>query len=90
MTLDDYRYKLIDKIIFSKSKDDAQRYVDTAIKSLVSNKVNGHIIYRFIEKIITDLDHFDLPGNDSTQAENVKATRLKLTALKKNLTEKAS
>ena len=54
-TLDEYRRKLIDKILFAASPEDASRFSNTAIRSLNEHKVHGYIIVRFIDKTLLNL-----------------------------------
>lgn len=72
MSLDEYRTKLISKILFASSQEEVKRFIDAAIKSLEKNKVNGHIISRFIEKIISDLESFSPMSEQAQQWSNIK------------------
>ena len=55
-TLDEYRRKLIDKILLAASPEDAIRFSETAIRSLNEHKVHGYIIVRFIDKTLLNLE----------------------------------
>jgi hypothetical protein len=70
-TLDDYRRKLINKILLSSSPDEARRFINTAIRSLVDHKVHGYIIVRFIDKTLYDLQEFNPINNDEQQWNNI-------------------
>jgi hypothetical protein len=72
-TLDDYRRKLMDKILFSSSSHDVRRYSDTAIRSLNEHRVHGYIIIRFIDKTIRDLEEFIPMCIDEKQQSNIRA-----------------
>lgn len=72
-TLDDYRRKLIHKILLSSSAIDACRFTETAVRSLNEHRVHGYIIVRFIEKAIYDLDELYLRCNDTHQQTNIRS-----------------
>ncbi len=66
LSLEEYRIKLINKILFCASQEEVKRYIDTAIKALQQKKVNGHIISRFVDKIISEIDLFTSEKKRST------------------------
>jgi len=70
-TLDDYRHKLIKKILLSASPEEVRRFGNTAIRSLIEHKVHGYIIVRFIDKIINDLKEFNLLNKEEQQWNNI-------------------
>lgn len=72
MSLDEYRTKLINKILFAASQEEVKRFIDAAIKALAQNKVNGHIISRFIGKIVSDLELFSPMKKEAQQWSNIK------------------
>ncbi|MGZ8559368.1 MAG: hypothetical protein ACXWWC_13580 [Chitinophagaceae bacterium] len=47
MSLDDFRCKLINKILFADSQQDVKRFCDGAMKGLEHHNVNRHIVVRF-------------------------------------------
>jgi len=87
LALDEYRTKLINKILFASSQEELKRFIDTALKALEQNKVNGHIISRFIEKIINDLELFNPMKKESQQWSNIKFARILFNRIKNNLSE---
>ena len=70
-TLDDYRRKLINKILFSSSPEEVRRFSDTAIRSLIEHKVHGYIIVRFIDKTILDLEQLNPINKEEQQWNNI-------------------
>jgi hypothetical protein len=70
-TLDDYRRKLINKILLSASPEEVRRFSNTAIRSLIEHKVHGYIIVRFIDKTINDLQTFNLLHKEEQQWNNI-------------------
>ena len=71
LSLGEYRTKLINKILFAASQEEVKRFIDAAIKALDQNKVHGHIISRFIEKIISDLGLFNPMKKEAQQWSNI-------------------
>ncbi len=87
LALDEYRIKLINKILFASSQEELKRFIDTALKALEQNKLNGHIISRFIEKIINDLELFNPMKKEAQQWSNIKFARILFNRIKNNLSE---
>ncbi len=82
LQLNEYRTKLIDKILFARSQEEVKRYIDAALKALIQNQVNGHIIARFIEKILSELESFNPMNKDAQQWSNIKMAIILFTRLK--------
>ena len=72
-TLDEYRHKLIDKILLAASPADALRFSDTAIRSLNEHKVHSYIIVRFIDKTLLNLEEVAALRIGETQYNNIKS-----------------
>lgn len=81
--LDDYRCKLISKILQASTTDHVTRYFNAAIKSLKEHKVNGYVQKRFLDKIELELDSIR-PDELSTQEMNNREKAYQLTANCKN------
>jgi hypothetical protein len=71
-TLDEYRRKLIDKILLAASPEDAIRFSKTAIRSLNEHKVHGYIIVRFIDKTLLNLEEVAALRINETQSQKLK------------------
>ena len=71
-TLDEYRRKLIDKILLAASPEDAIRFSETAIRSLNEHKVHGYIIVRFIDKTLLNLEEVAALRIGERQSQNLK------------------
>jgi hypothetical protein len=82
-TLDDYRRKLINKILLSASPEEVRRFGNTAIRSLADHKVHGYIILRFIDKTIHDLQEFNLLNKEEQQWPNIAMAIDHFTQLRK-------
>ena len=82
LSLYECRTKLINKILFAASQEEVKRFIDAAIKALEQNKVNGHIISRFIEKMISDLELFNPMKKDAQQWSNIKMAKIYFHRLK--------
>lgn len=85
ISLTDYRSKLITKIMFSYSQEEVVRYIDAAIKSFDQKKINGHIISRFVDKILVELDLFSPMNKDAQQWSNIKMARIRFKQVKISL-----
>lgn len=85
LSLNDYRTKLINKILFAESQEEVKRFIDTAVKALEQNKVNGHIIDRFIEKITSDLEEFNPIKKEAQQWSNIQMAKILFNRIKNKL-----
>lgn len=86
LSLDDFRCKLINKILFSASQQDVKRYCDGAMKGLERHNVNGHIVVRFVDKTISELNQFNPIDQDSQQGHNIQIARIYFNRIKMQLT----
>jgi len=82
LSFEEYRTKLINKILFAASQEDVKRFIVTALKALEQKKVNGHLVSRFIEKIISDLELFNPMKEESQQWRNIKLARILFNRIK--------
>lgn len=82
LSLEEYRTKLINKILFAASQEDVKRFIVTALKALEQKKVNGHLVSRFIEKIISDLELFNPMKEEAQQWSNIKLARILFNRIK--------
>ena len=85
ITINDYRCKLINKILLSTSQEDVKRYIDAAMKGLLQHKVNGHLVSRFVEKTSKDLAAFNPMDYGSQQWANIKMARVQFNQIKRTL-----
>jgi hypothetical protein len=85
LSLEEYKAKLTRKILFADSQEEVKRFIDAAMKALEQNKVNGHIILRFVNKIIGELELFIPEKKDVRQESNIKIAKIILNRIKKQL-----
>jgi hypothetical protein len=85
ISLDDYKAEVISKIHSAASQDEVTRIMDSAIKALESNKVNGHLIIRFVDKLRCALDSCSPIKKDAQQWSNIQMARILLNRLKLKL-----
>jgi hypothetical protein len=76
LPLDGYRCKLINEILLAGSQYEVKRCIDAAMDGLKKNKINGHIIARFTEKVILDLHKFNPMDKDAQQWSNIVMARI--------------
>lgn len=81
-TIDDYRCKLINKILFAGSDEEVMRYADAAMTGLEQHKVNGHIVARFVTKMIGELENYTPMEEHAQQWSNVRVARIYFSLIK--------
>lgn len=85
LSLDEYKCKLITKILFVGSQYEVKRFCDAAMKGLDHHKVNGHIVARFVDKIISELERFNPMKKDAQQWSNIQIARIHFNRIKQQL-----
>ena len=82
-SLDEYRCKLMNKILFAANEEQVNRFIQAGIKGLILHRINGHIISRFIDKMLHHLADFTSCNPGCRQSINVKTAQILLYQLKK-------
>ena len=85
MTINDYRSKLVNQILFSLSQEDVKRSIDAAMKGLMQHKVNGHLVTRFVERTSKDLAAFNPLDYGAQQWANIKIARIQFNQIMRSL-----
>ena len=85
----EFRLKLMNKILHASSGMAVVRFIDTAMKVLGEKEVHGHIVVRFIEKIISDLEATDLDTYEPSQQSVINTAIVKFRGLRRKMTEQA-
>lgn len=75
LSLDEYRCKLINKILFSSSQEEVTRFCDASIKGLEHHNVKTYIVVRFVDKVIIELFQFNPMKKDAQQWSNIKLAK---------------
>lgn len=85
LSLDEYRIQLINHILYAESQEEVKRYIDAAINALEQNKTNGHIIVRFVHKMIAELDEFSPMNKDAQHWSNIRIASILFKRIKNKL-----
>jgi translation initiation factor IF-3 len=75
---DDYRYRLINMILFASSQEQVKTIIDDMTREMEEKKVNKHIVARQLGKVISDLDSFNPVEKQAQQWNNIKLARILL------------
>lgn len=87
-SLDDFRHKLVDKILHSRSYEEVKRYLLAAIYSLEKHKIHGHLVGRFIDKTLDQLHGMSLFDMEVKFLVNVQYAKLQLEIIKRHRVER--
>lgn len=85
LSLQEYQAKLISKILLSKSHDEVKRYIDTAVKKLEEHGIDGHIVARFIDKTMDELEGFSPVNETVEQWSNIKIAKVLLFRIQRQM-----
>ena len=75
--LDDYRCKLINRVLFASSQDEVKACIESAMRSLAANEVHSHAISLFVEQTIKNLEEFSPMDYGAQQWANIHIARIK-------------
>lgn len=70
-TIDDYRCKLINEILFATTQQEVNEIVGNAYKRLLDKNANGFVIVRFVVKTLFNLEKFHPSEHCNTQWVNI-------------------
>lgn len=85
-SLNEYRTKLLNTIFHATSRDEIQTHIETALSHLKQHTLNGHLILRFINKLVSELELFVLINSKETGRENNAETAINiLISIKKEM-----
>lgn len=84
-TMEDYSGKIISNVLLAVSQEEVKGYIDAAMKSMVTHKVNGHIVARFVDKALLHLKEFSPMDHNAQQWTNIKMAIILFNQLKLSL-----
>ncbi len=85
LSLDEHRCKLINTILFAGSQEEVKRVCEAAIKELEKDKMNGHVIARFANKMTGELEQFNPMNKDAQQWSNITMARIYFNRIKQRV-----
>ena len=77
--------KLITKILFAGSQEEVKRFCDASMKGLEHHKVNEHIIARFVNKMISEIEQFNPMNKDAQQWSNIQMAKIQFNRIKQRI-----
>lgn len=87
---DEYRTKLMNMILFAGSQEDVKRFIDASMIVLEINKVNGHLIMRFVDKIVSEPDLYSPIKKDAQQWSNITMAKILFNRIKHQMKDIAN
>ena len=87
MTINDFRCRLVNQILFSTSQEDVKRHIDAAMEGLLQHRVNGHLVNRFVERSLRDFEALNPTDCGAQQWANIRIARTHLTQLLRSFQE---
>jgi hypothetical protein len=85
LTLPAYRKKLINDILYAPSQEEVSKFINAAINALEQNRVKQHVVARFVDKIIEELDAFSPMNEDAQHWTNIRIARILFNRIKNKL-----
>ena len=85
LSLDEYRCKLINKILLADTLTEAKRYCDAAMKGFVLHKVNRHIVARFVGRMLSELDSYNQAKMENQHWNNLQMAKIYFKVIKERL-----
>ena len=87
LSSDEYRCKLINNLLFASSQNEVKELIDNGVQELRNHGANGHIVIRFSDKTIKQLQQFNPLNKNSQQWSNIKISRIYLNRIKRQVIE---
>lgn len=85
VTLDDYRCKLVRKILSAQNQDEVKRFVEAGMRGLEQHNVNKHIAVRFADSMLLHLGELSPLNLEADQWRNIKLARIQFNQIKRSL-----
>lgn len=82
LPLDTYQRTLISEILLVTTQDEVKKCCDSVVEQLQYHKVHGHIVMRFLDKVISELEGFSPMNRSAEQWSNIKTARVYLNRIK--------
>ncbi|MEP6748989.1 MAG: hypothetical protein ABJB86_14755 [Bacteroidota bacterium] len=71
ISLDKFRAKLVIKILYARSTEETERFINGAISAMRKTKTNGQVIANFVERVISQLGTTQSLITNSTHGHNI-------------------
>jgi hypothetical protein len=85
ITLDKFRAKLIIRILYARSSEEAERFIKVAIRAMQKKNVNGHIITRFVDRVMNQLSIHESSNTNPIQWNNIMAAIFSLQRMRESM-----
>jgi len=85
LTLNECSRELVNKILLADSQLDVKHFIDTALMGLETPGINGHLIIKFLDQAIDDLNEFSPMNYEAQQWANIKMARIILSKVRRSL-----
>ena len=85
LILNEYSRELVNKILFADSQAEVKHFIDTGLKELKTPGINGHLIIKFLDQAIDDLNEFSPMNYEAQQWANIKIARIILGKVRRSL-----
>lgn len=85
LKLHEFRYKLINKILFATSQKEVMVFCNASLKGLEQHAVNPYIVVRFVDKVISELESFNPIDKDAQQWSNIRMAKIQFKRIKQQL-----
>ncbi|MFC0773767.1 hypothetical protein [Terrimonas alba] len=82
LSLDEYRCKLINAILFAGSQQEVRRFCESALEELEHDKIDDAVITRFTNQMIGELEQFNPMNKDAQQWSNITMARIYFNRMK--------
>lgn len=71
ITLDKFRAKLIIRVLYARSSEEAERFIKAAIRAMQRSNTDGDIISGFVDRVMNQLSIHPSAKTDPIQWNNV-------------------
>jgi hypothetical protein len=89
-SMNEFRIKLVDKIIHARSTEGVSRFISAAMRSFHRRRVNGYIVLRFLDRIVVEIQEEPAAALEGQESGNRDFALTRLRSIREGLTTQTS
>jgi hypothetical protein len=89
LSLDEYKVKLIGKILKADSQKEVNMFIDAAMNEFEKSKWKEKVVAAFVEKMIMELELFSPMKRDAKEWSNINMARILFNRIKNHFIAQA-
>ena len=88
--MNEFRVKLVDKIIHARSTEGVSRFIGAAMRSFHQRRINGYIVLRFLDRIVVEIEEEPAAATGGQGRGNRDFALTRFRSIREGITTQAS